>query len=868
MSEKFKDFPCFYYLDNRVNRKSRIQFYSMLASMFGQTPEQAAQNSELFAHASGKLFGGTGYTLDEIKKEAGNYFEKPYKDCRGFYRRKAYDEAGLKDSCCVVCPYSYNYLNNCVEQERQILRILTTNRDMLDLVNCSSADFKSKLAISCSNDLSELPVIPFNAYLFEYLVREGDVDTTKLSLFIRDALADCNIHVPDDTLSSFITMQLTIISRIKLPGGDSLSALLYALNTLREAKYVPPLLVHAVSIGDRGKTKTPSKIQGDLSRLYDDVPTNFITTEPAAKNKQDFSVLARKDFNSSDSDTLFSPTEDFSALALTPSDIIDGMPMAQEPKNTEPKIDFSALALDTHAVSDTSLKTEDSSVGVSTKEDIQNSDSCHISNGDDDLVPPTSENDAYMEEGVAFSEEEVSLHYEEAPDMFSFEGEFEASCDNAPEIPEVYDSENSNTENVVTEETVREEKDTEDVPVVKIVSVPEQCAATDESISENETPSDNYNPCCICHGTEPDKYVFTADWVRSLYRHCVVCENALSKGAEKPFLSSALSHPPVATGCSFSHDKLNADCIYSDIPVTLSDDFTSIINDCSDYACDLSKLVAFIEACDNASSLSIECVYMYGVEGLLFYVSGAYYFIGGGTTACAALKQILSDTKKTALYSINPILVHEKLLHLGLRRVKIESLAVMYSVFVGTDLLLPPSIMFVVDNNVDTYRSIMPQYEMLYNRILLTAEEVKRYDKLQRLEWALASSVDTSYIALGHNRSVYGSNALNYRFALLDVGRICREGVLYVVTLDNDSAIPSEEAKLFWEDVAGRLASSSLSCMNYSFIVGLGNGISYFTCFEEEAFFDSLMASARSAYKKLYKKEVHLQVVQEKYITN
>ena len=55
--------------------------------------------------------------------------------------------------------------------------------------------------------------------------------------------------------------------------------------------------------------------------------------------------------------------------------------------------------------------------------------------------------------------------------------------------------------------------------------------------------------------------------------------------------------------------------------------------------------------------------------------------------------------------------------------------------------------------------------------------------------------------------------------------------------------------------------------MNYAFLLGIGNGISYFTCFEEEAFFDSLMASARSAYKKAYKKEVHLQVVSERYCT-
>lgn len=801
MGEKFRDFPCFYYLNDRVNKKSRIQFYCMLAAMFGQTPEQAAQNSELFAHASGKLFGGTGYTLDEIKKEAGNYFEKPYKDCRGFYRRKAYDEAGLKDNCCVICPYSSVYSNACLNQERQILRIFTEQRDLLGLTDCSTSDFKSKLAVSCSNELSSAyPIIPFNAYLFEYLIRNDELSAESVTTFVNHAMIENELFVSKEILSSFVETQVEIVSHIALPGGDRTSALLYALNSLRELRYSPPQLVHPAS---RSKKKNSKKeqlaasAQEGLVRLLSDIHNIRFIETGCEENLQDTEDTKNICSNNRRVGTIESVDDEvpslFSITTVTPP-LTDKVIMLANEINKKPcpnnmdKLDL--LNVTAKNIND-NTECDDSKDGISLV-----------------TITPLPENTIYP---------------------ISSENDITDKCNERLDNESLTSIEN--TDNINKQESI------------------------------------SGSACCVCHGILPEKYPYHEDWVRGLYCHCMACENAFAKGDDKPFFSSALTHPVVAAGCAFSNDKPEEGCIYNDMPLTLSDEFIPIISDCSDYTCELSNLVSFVEACENSSSASIECVRMYGIDGLLFYVAGSYYFIAGGTTACSAMKKLFSNASKLELYSMNPLLVHVKLLRFGLRHVKIESLSVRYSVFVGTDLLLPPSVMFVTGDGTDMYRTIMPQYARLYERTILSAEEAKRYEKLKRLEWALATSVDTSFIALGTNRSVYGSNALNYRFSLLDFEKICREGTLYVVTLDKDSQIPPKEEIQLWEDVAGRLASSSLSCMNYSFILGLGKGISYFTCFEEEAFFDSLMASARSTYKKAYKKEVHLQVTQEKYVT-
>lgn len=795
MGEKFKDFPCFYYLDSRVNKKNRLQFYAMLAAMFGQTPEEAAQTSELFAHASGKLFGGTGYSVDEIKREGSSYFEKPYKDCRGFYRRKAFDESGLKDSCCVICPYSHSYVNNCIEKERQVLHILMKHRDWFQIANCSVSDFASRLAISCTNDISELPAIPFHAYLFEFLLRNDEVTEDAVTAFVRDALTSNGQHVPDTVLAAFIATQLGIISRTVTTGDDT-STLLFAVSSLREDRYTPPQLVHPQSQTTAKKEKKPrpaSNAIEELARLFSDIDSmHFVPSEK--KESISESEPAKETPIGNTSPSLSDESTDMLEMLLSSLSDETSEPEAPaaEPVLQPEKVQTSAESFESTADEPESIIIEDEEVREATSGE----------------VPPSLKEQVVPDNGIAS---------------------------------------------------------------VKITTLPDNTAAAKEDvteISEEDTVSENsVSPCSICFGTAPDSYSFTEEWQKHLFHHCMACEKATQSGADKPFHSIATNHPPVTSGCAFCTDGYGDNCVYSDTPVSISEGFASIVHDCSDYMGNLSNLVALMDACENVEYISIECVRMYGIEGLLLYVEGSYYFIGGGASACAGLKQIFSDAGRIRVYSLNPLLVHVKLLRFGLRLTKIESLAVLYSVFVGTDILLPPGVFFITHANTDLYRTIMPQYNTLFSRIVLTDTEKVRYEKLKRLEWALAGSVDTTFIALGKNRSIFGSNALNYRFSLLSEERICREGTLYVVTLDKGSELPPNEALLLWEDVASRLAASSLSCMNYAFLLGMGNGISYFTCFEEEAFFDSLMASSRSAYKKAYKREVHLQVVSERYCT-
>lgn len=906
MSEKFKDFPCFYYLNNRVDEKSLVQFYSMLASMFKQTPERAAQNSELFAHASGKLFGGVGFSVEKILSFAGTCFEKPYADCKGFYRRKAISTAKLKENCCFICPFSSSYANYALEHERKFLRVILTDRSLLTQTKCTVERFKSMLPLSCSNDMADYPAIPFNAYLFRYIVANENFDEGALVAFINDILVSNNQDVPRDVLTLFVSTQLSIINHVTLEGATLMSALVYSYENMCISKYHAPQIVRAVTEGAVGGV-TGTTPRNSLSRLFADydnmVAASKISDEERKKDTSN-------NFESDAASALPPSLKSLFAKEPVVEKVINNETVvpAEESKSLtdedclttdgESKLTEENILVSCDVQVDVPVMEEDVSVTEAALSDnhIENIDisidetEVIVENAEELVLEPAGENEDFSFVDEVELIEEVNEARKSEPEQ-AFVSE-QVIDDVAEELSEVCDSENLEAQIVESEEFEISEHVSDAPATVTLTVLPDNVsedngcdsAFDDEEwlddepypepepyVTENEDDSNvsiNTSPCCICHGIAPAEYQFSSEWSRELYVHSLACESSLQEEKQKPFCSAALTHPQVSTNCAFSHDTCDDGCIYSGYPIEIPDEYISMIKDCSDYAGELINLVSFVEACENASYASVECVQMYGINGLLFLVSGSYYFIGGGTTAISAMKKVLSDSEKLKLFSINPILVHVAMLRFGMRRVKIESLAVLYSVFVGTDLLFPPSVIFSVDSTVEMYFSIMSQYEWLYNRIKLNDEEHKRYTKLQRLEWALASSVDTSFIAFGVNRSVFGSNALNYRFALFDVERICREGTLYIVTLDDSSKIPLAETKEFWEDVAGRLASSSLSCMNYAFLLGLGNGISYFTCFEEEAFFDSLMASARSAYKKAYKKEVHLQVVQERYITN
>lgn len=809
MENRFKDFPCLYFLDKRVDKKNNVLFYSMLASMFGQTSEQAAQTSKLLAHASGKLFNGVGFSVEEIMHDAGNSFTKPYKDCRGFYRRKVFAEAGLKDNCCLICPYSHSYTNNVLDFERQVLHLIIEHYDWIGTVGCSTGDFKSYLALSCTNDISEYPIIPFNALLFEYIMQNKDIEVDGIVSFVRDAMVKRNHIISETVLRSFVTLQLGIIERTSLLSGDDISSLFYAVGSLRENYYTPPQLVHLVSSGtaDAGKrNKAVSSKVNNLVQLFQNYDNlEFIEKDTTALGKKD----AVEELLQS-----MGETEDISNV---PKD------SGEEQKKVADDVAMDNL--------DQLLEFLSSTEDVAP---INESDSCTDS---------TDVSDNYDEEGEATVSPENTIE----KDLY----------DGAEE-------ETSYASSVGRSHTSIQEYIT---PLEKEVSADSLETDEEEIIDGIEEENSVIEPCFLCHRPFEEKTRFDSVSLQALYRHCKDCEDAYKNATDKPVFSSPIGQLPVSSGCAFSSEK-ELSCIYSIAPVQLSEEFFNNIIDCSEFAGNLKNLVLFIEASTDAEHLSVECVQYHGIEGLLFYICGTYYFITGGYTTNATLKKLFSDAVKHTFYSMNPILVHVKLSHFGIRRAKIESLAVLYSVFIGTSLLFPPALFFNVDYSIDMYRSIMPQYEAFFSRVGLTTAEHERYVRLKKLEWGLASSVDISFISFGKNRSVHGSNALNYRFSLFESERLCREGMLLIVSLAEDSALPPEEAKIYWEDVVGRLASSSLSCLNYTFLLSLGEGVSYFTYFEEDSFYDSLMASARSAYKKTYKKEVHLNVIKEQFIAN
>lgn len=763
MGESFKDFPCLYYVDGcHVERKNQVYLFSMLSSMFGKTPEETISNSELFAHTAG-ILGGVAITQEEVAA-LNNVFNKPYKDCRNFARRKVFADIKMKENCCFACPYSHSYANDRITIEREVLHGCITHREWIDGFKCSKEDFSSFLPVSCGNSITpRLPIIPFNSYLFDYLVCDGgDLDAEHIAEYISPYLLASGLFVDHAALVSFINVQLKTISGCPDLTED---ATFFRVSDLRTGRgtYVPPQFVQPTSVSRSSALKRNKQLSDDI----DCMNRLFRTAETMQYVEAQSSIVAAPS----------STKPDVSAGGIDESSEV----LALWGLNDGSAADFNTSVSREPACSDVVDESESS---VEPFLLASKTDSAEVECND--LVSsPAPANDAT-----------------------------DADCEPEPSVDEATDTcMDSSTEEVL--ETI----DDGYMPY-PAEAMTDETAASYLDVDEDDIP------------------YLTAQEVSSVFD---LVDSEDESDTEKPSEESAPALPSY--------------------PV-LSSEFCSLVVDCSGG--DTENLFSFLSKAAGASAICIERVIFQHTDGLLFYVTGTYFFVAVGTSSNKILKPIFSSGNVT-FYSVNTIPVHAALIRCDIRRAKIESVMVHHSYSNETEKLYHIDKVFRVADGIDLYRSIMPQYVECFSRDRLPDTYRAMYQNALKLEWALSHSFDISMIALGNNQSVIGNNAIDYKMIFSGCDKFCRQGSLFLVSLEPDCKVAPEKERRFWEDVAGRLAASSAGCLDYAFLIALGEGIGYYSCYEEEIFFDSLMASTRSAYRKRFKKEVSVSVVKENY---
>lgn len=867
MEIKLRDFPCFYYTSAKGKRNEQKKYYTTVASMLGYTLREAADSSGFFISVSkGKLFEGKAFTEEELNS-CGKAITGAT-SCSVNFNRMFASQHNVISNCCVLCPLSPSYMNDRLLDEYVYLKGIIENREYLQHYALEPSMLVSFHSLTLSDDIGTYPIIPFNALLLDYLRSNETSTPDKLH---DDMVMQVKLHIDaiqqtmDPTLNEIIESFVTaIISQINHSVSEPVSdTLIREKYTLLSApySYTPARNVFPIMSDDATRPERKQKAKAISGQVGFDV----LLAQNAMESNEAATALEKEKQNI----ILEQGKENIEEVTFSNSGIeIDDLLSLLELQNSD---DF--IASDGDITKNESLPSDESAISEETE-------LC------DESIPPR---DIDSEIPTDYEEcENVTQVMEEVPEDIEFEdAPTENNNEDSATVPlpaepifeedmsetsePVYELESANcpSETVIIEEEI---PFTQDSPVTH-----EEAISTEEAPEEMPTDSKN---------EEAELAVYSVDT-------CSLC----SLGASATFFNNVLRNTDSSTyafflrcmssqpgtenfsslrnkyGCALCPRKgSTASCIYPSLsfrtkgydtgasitmPQTfiprISNDMLPYVNDCTDSQ--KLNLINFISDACNETNISIECVECFGVKGLLFYVSGKFYFFNPAYRSSGFLKPLLSDATKTKFYSVNPIPVHECLYKIGFKQIRIESVAALFSAVHNLDVLAPIGIIFegymhraILD---DMYARIMPYYPEVCQSLLsrLQYNTRKEYDNGLRLEWALGKNKDISKIAKGHENNIMGGCYLHYRVTMRHFEDLNVPGCLNVVKINND--LPPLLKKKIFERTAGKLASSTSRVHIHTYLVALSSeSIAYYSCYESNVFFDELMACLRSAYRE------------------
>ena len=842
---KFKDYPCLYYVCANLGRSEQMQFFAALAAMFGLTPEEAANTSEFFAHtSSGSLFSGERFSAEELQG-CGPYFDSPYKDCRSFYRKSAIKKIELKEHCCLICPYAAHYVNARIADERMVLKsTMEGNRDAFQN-NLTTESFCSALPVSCTNEVGKLPVIKFHSILYEYLMQmdSPELDVENLFSFVYDSVSKQGFFVEPDVLRSFIKVQLRQIQEVPDYSSEMVSVALIRL--YNAYKYVPEKLVFPASVPKKSTAKKRNE----------------------TLNKQVFAAP------SMELESLFSQEQSVTPTSIT----LEEQPVALNREVPPQTDDVTPESVSAEMIADPPVPEAENATPLSPTliEDTDHvghvpESSCEVS---DCLGSTPSETETGAQSDVT---EEMVAEYADSPVSTEImpRKKHRRKRKHKNHHPEYYE----NRADYKTRKHLRAvlfkyhfDKYFKDVYRVSAppMCLPEQCAACRFSTFHDTAICESSTMQYALHQHSAAWYAVADSDSNDLSDTMMSERLAFLTPKGKNFLQ--LKH---SSGCAFEFgDEIRKDCIYSPALPVISDKFYPCIINCT--ANELSHLVDFISEACNCRHISVESGIYDNVPGLLFYVSGNFYFFNPFYDTVGFLKPLFSDASKVTFYSVNPIPVHACLRAIGINRLRIESVAAFYSAVIGVRVLLPAGKIFNLSRGLmpDFYARIMPQYEEVYRRSLklVTYKTQTFYEKGLRLESALGHSKNLSRIARESSDCIQGGNFYRYRFLFSDLNQLTERGTLMNVSLRVSLKTPQRRPALllqeFWEDVAGRVDASAHKFNEFAYLLSLSSeGVTYYCCYETSHFYDVLIDIVRAAYRDAIGGIPDVEVVCEQYV--
>ena len=317
-------------------------------------------------------------------------------------------------------------------------------------------------------------------------------------------------------------------------------------------------------------------------------------------------------------------------------------------------------------------------------------------------------------------------------------------------------------------------------------------------------------------------------------------------------------------GCGLARKSTcDSRCVYCE-PNAVSQNFEPFVLESSDGCKEV--FYDFLTDFAKAKEVSVDFVTYRSIEGLLFYLSGKFYFFNPAYGYSGYLKTVLSKTENRPMYcSANPIPVYASLYKLGVYDLTIESVCALYSVARGSYALAPTSVVFgkYVRTPVlfdDFYANAMPKYGDVVKDYLpvLTQKQKTRYTEGRALEKALARNTETGEIT-SVEKNLFGGNFLQYGFELAkskDIGSMFRRvGTLLQVSLSEQDRFWSEDfllVKRYFSRLCSDVYFSMSKFLDAAHMIFLSDKtIVFFVTDDVNAFYDHLLSIARDDFREL-----------------
>ncbi len=864
-----RDFPCLYYLSEYGGEKELNKQMALLMYMHGldfADMENKAKFLNIVSDGRVKTFL-TADIAEKMVKEYQNNDPNKIPACEKIQRLRIFHSFNLKSNCCYVCPYSTNYVNDKIDQERALLRYIIEHFGTdTTWLTCTSALFTSVISVGRCNDIVRFPFVSFYGIVMEQLksyfmlnMKEVSYNQLKNDLFIAlqgILYKDYKVtNIDDEQILKFIDAEVELLRRVPLVTKNDYVAIKRQL--MKREPYIPLKVARAVP-----EKPLPSDVvigggassEGNVQNSGPEKKRDSEGRQRRRKQKEemfgwndelqspDQSVWSDNGFiydDSSAEQTAEGQTAEGNDLRISGTGSFDnGLTDDGQGEAVEPffEIETGLVPLGEERPSEV-IPSEDNGLEV-----IE----C-IADMPEPLMDGGENEQAAAEPSV--SDEPVS---EDAPlpcDLALQEYSTGTRDNSASDEKPGTDVEDATTDIDTVKENTEVFEDVSDSP--------DETAGEMSSDTNDSFEVEGVATLSSSDGIVPREEIDDIDY--DLIDEGILSEldNFIKNETDEEYI--------VNLGDEYYRSKhdYEAPCrdVYTKIPY-ISDRFERFIIRPSDVSVGTYD---FVRDVSQAYMIPIEYVRIGNDYGFLVFAYKRFYFLDIKSTSDKLFSVMHAEAKGIRLISLNPVWVYAGMRRLGIPYRTVASIALLYKDAYGLKNVPSPERIFdmVIEDaplqkdtirriDKDTLWLVMPRYEEVFLRIV-SDELIKANKPYAKYEWAISKSCDLSLFLVGTGKSqVKGGNALTAEIMLTRndlLHSVRTEGVLIGVT----ARIGREplKDKEFWIQVSGSLAMMDSTKM-YAYMVGISDaGLSYFVCDFFDQFYDCMLSTVRHE-KEIY----------------